>query len=295
MTREPSSDDTPELVRIRTHDGLSLVADRYGAPDGQPVIFMHGGGQTRHSWGGTAAAMARRGCSAFTCDHRGHGDSDWSPDQAYAFDDNASDLRAWAASMPRPPVVIGASLGGIAGMLALGHAPQVKARALVLVDIAPLMQQSGTDRIIAFMRRNMVSGFATLEEAAEEVRAYTPERKRAVDLNSIRKNLRHRDGRWYWHWDPACLKDEDIEDMTSLHDRLCAGVQAADCPILLVRGRHSDVASPASAEHLLSLRPDAVCVDVSGAGHMVAGDRNDIFTDAVLDFLQNHVPLTQVA
>ncbi len=295
MTHQTSASNEAELVRIRTDDGLTLVADRYGPADGQPVIFMHGGGQTRHSWGGTAATMARRGCSAFTCDHRGHGDSDWSAEAAYAFEDNARDLRAWAASMPRPPVVIGASLGGIAGMLALGHAPKVAARALVLVDIAPLMERTGTERIIAFMRRNMVSGFATLEEAAEEVRSYTPERERAIDLNSIRKNLRQRDGRWYWHWDPNCLKDSDSEDMEQLHQRLCDGVRAIDCPILLVRGRHSDVASPESAEHLLSLRPDAVCVDVSGAGHMVAGDRNDVFTDAVLDFLQDHVPLTKVA
>lgn len=284
-----------ELVRIRSRDGLSLVADRYGPTDGQPVIFMHGGGQTRHSWGGTAMEMARRGCSAFTCDHRGHGDSDWSPDAAYAFDDNANDLRDWADHVGRPPVVIGASLGGIAGMLALGHAPMVQARALVLVDIAPLMEQTGTDRIISFMRENMESGFDRLEDAAAAVQAYTPERRRAVDLNSIRKNLRERDGRWFWHWDPKCLKDGGDEDMVLLHQRLCDGVRRIDCPILLVRGRHSDVASEESAEHLLSLRPDAACVDVSGAGHMVAGDRNDIFTDAVLDFLDRNVPLNQVA
>lgn len=284
-----------ELAQIRSRDGLNLVADRYGPADGQPVIFMHGGGQTRHSWGGTAMEMARRGCSAFTCDHRGHGDSDWSPEGAYAFEDNANDLRDWAAHMQRPPVVIGASLGGIAAMLALGHAPTVQARALVLVDIAPLMERTGTDRIISFMRENMESGFARLEDAAAAVQAYTPERKRAVDLSSIRKNLRQRGDRWYWHWDPKCLKDGNDEDAEQLHQRLCEGVRQTTCPILLVRGRHSDVASEESAAHLLSLRPDAACVDVSGAGHMVAGDRNDIFTDAVLEFLDRNVPLNQVA
>ena len=37
----------------------------------------------------------------------------------------------------------------------------------------------------------------------------------------------------------------------------------------------------------MALAPHAKFADVSEAGHMVAGDKNDIFTDAVLRFLQD--------
>lgn len=284
-----------ERVATTSSDGLELVADRYGPADGDPVLFFHGGGQTRHSWGGTAAIMGAGGWNAFTCDHRGHGDSGWSPDANYGFEWNAEDVRVWAARCARPPVLIGASLGGIAAMVALGHEPRVQARALVLVDIAPKIEPAGSGRILAFMKDRMDTGFESLEEAAEAVQNYTPERKRRVDLDSIRKNLRERDGRWYWHWDPAMFRDHSPEYAVQMEATLNEGLRRADCPVLLVRGRHSDVVSPESVSHFKALRPDAVYVDVSGAGHMVAGDRNDVFTEAVLDFLAKAAPLSGVA
>ncbi|MEC9346577.1 MAG: alpha/beta hydrolase [Pseudomonadota bacterium] len=284
-----------ERVSIISSDGIELVADRYGPPDGDPVLFYHGGGQTRHSWGGTAAIMGAQGWCAYTCDHRGHGDSGWSPDGNYGFEWNGEDVRSWARSLRKPPVVIGASLGGIASMVALGHAPRVNARALVLVDIAPKIEPEGSGRILAFMKERMETGFESLEEAAEAVQNYTPERKRAVDLNSIRKNLRERDGRWFWHWDPAMFRDHSPEYAVQMEATLNEGLRRADCPVMLVRGRYSDVVSPESVARLKEIRPDAVYVDVSGAGHMVAGDRNDIFTEAVLDFLARAAPLSGVA
>ncbi|NDI01045.1 MAG: alpha/beta hydrolase, partial [Actinobacteria bacterium] len=43
-------------------------------------MLMHGGGQTRHAWGGAGAAFAHAGYRAVSVDLRGHSDSDWSPD-----------------------------------------------------------------------------------------------------------------------------------------------------------------------------------------------------------------------
>ena len=54
---------------------------------------------------------------------------------------------------------------------------------------------------------------------------------------------------------------------------------------MLVRGRLSDLVSEETAREFLELQPDARLVDVSDAGHMVAGDRNDVFTEAVAGFL----------
>ena len=56
-------------------------------------------------------------------------------------------------------------------------------------------------------------------------------------------------------------------------------------PALLVRGGSSELVKEAHAKEFLELVPHADYVDVSGARHMVAGDRNDHFSAAVLSFI----------
>lgn len=268
---------------------LTLVGDAYGDPSHAPVVLLHGGGQTRHAWGGTAAALAGRGFQALALDLRGHGDSDWAPDGDYSMEAMVGDLRAVVATLPSPPAVVGASLGGLTALCAQGEAPAPLARAIVLVDITPRVQPDGVERILAFMTGNP-DGFASIEEAADAVAAYIPHRPRPKDLNGLRKNLRLRpDGRWRWHWDPGMMTGERRMNATRNPERLDAAARALAVPTLLVRGRMSDLVSEEDARHFLALAPHARYVDVSGAGHMVAGDQNDPFTDAVVGFLRDVV------
>jgi non-heme chloroperoxidase len=67
--------------------------------------------------------------------------------------------------------------------------------------------------------------------------------------------------------------------------RLDDAARGLAIPTLLVRGGQSDILSEAGARTFLELVPHARYADVSGAGHMIAGDRNDAFSRAVLDFL----------
>jgi pimeloyl-ACP methyl ester carboxylesterase len=266
--------------------GVELAADAYGPTDGRPVLLFHGGGQTRHAWGGTAQLLGDRGWRATTVDLRGHGDSDWSPDGSYDLDTFAADVRAVAEAQPRLPAIIGASLGGIGSLVAIAETPDPVATALVLVDVAPRMEPAGIQRINDFMTGNP-DGFATLDEVADAIAAYNPHRPRPKDLSGLRKNVRlGEDGRWHWHWDPKFL-EPPVDEPRSLRneDRLDDAARALTIPTLLVRGRASDVLSEDGAQHLLDLVPHATVADVSGAGHMVAGDRNDAFNDAVLKFL----------
>jgi pimeloyl-ACP methyl ester carboxylesterase len=280
-------------------DGLTLAADAYGPPDGPPVLFFHGGGQTRHAWGGTARVLGDKGWRATTVDLRGHGDSDWAPHReiegdGYTLDDFAADVRAVAAVQASPPVLIGASLGGLAALTAIGEtaAGTTVASGLVLVDVAPRLEQEGIDRIAEFMLGNL-DGFASLDEVADAVAAYNPHRPRPKDLSGLRKNVRqHEDGRWYWHWDPSFLLGGRIDETRSVRNegRLEDAARAVTVPALLVRGRQSDVLSEEGARQTLELMPQARYVDVGGAGHMVAGDRNDAFNDAVVEFLREQLP-----
>lgn len=271
---------------FETADGLTLVGDAYGDPAAAPVLLMHGGGQTRHAWGGTARALAARGWYAVAVDLRGHGESGWSPDGAYGLDVFARDLVSIARAFPQPPVLVGASLSGLAGLLAQGEAEAQVFAALVLVDVTPRLDPGGTRHILDFMRARLHDGFATLEEAADAIAAYNPHRPRPTDLRGLEKNLRRgADGRYRWHWDPAFMTGKQPPDVHARFDRLFACARALRLPTLLVRGRMSDLVTPEAAEEFLQLVPHARFADVSGAGHMVAGDRNDAFTDAVIDFL----------
>jgi len=274
--------------------GNRLVGEEFRAEDvhGPTVLLAHGGGQTRYSWQGTAEALARAGCRAITFDQRGHGDSDWVAGGAYTFDDYADDMAAIARALidegSPPPVVVGASLGGIAGLLAAGEGNQDLFSALVLVDITPRVKAEGVARILSFMAADAEKGFASLEEAADAISAYLPHRPRPKDLSGLSKNLRRdADGRYRWHWDPRFLEQrvDAVEHARHLQARQTEAARRLKIPVLLVRGRESELVGEEEAREFLHLAPHAEIADVSGARHLVAGDRNDAFTSAVTGFL----------
>ena len=150
------------------------------------------------------------------------------------------------------------------------------------------MEESGKERIGAFMREHVEDGFGSLDEVADAVAAYNPHRPRPSDLSGLQKNVRLRDGRWFWHWDPRFMTQSPDETRSSFasSDRLKDAARHLTLPTLLVRGRMSDLLSEEGAKELLELAPHAEYADVAGAGHMVAGDRNDLFNDAVVSFLE---------
>jgi pimeloyl-ACP methyl ester carboxylesterase len=276
--------------------GNRLVATEMGG-EGLPVLLLHGGGQTRHAWAKTAHRLARAGFHAIALDQRGHGDSEWVRSGDYTFADFAADAavvaRRIAEERGQPPVVVGASLGGIAALHACAEPQDCAFGGLVLVDIVPRMDPRGVDHIQGFMRAHAAEGFGSIEEAAQAVAAYLPHRARPASLDGLRKNLRHHpDGRWRWHWDPGFLDGPRSvnTDWEALEEHLLDSLRRLTVPTLLVRGASSELVTEEAAQEFLSLTPGAEYVDVADARHMVAGDRNDVFADAVLDFLTRRFP-----
>ena len=282
---------TEPTVRALTHttsSGLRITADLWPGSGGHTVVLLHGGGQTRHAWTGTARALVREGHTAIPVDLRGHGDSGWAPDGDYELDAIAGDIASLCEELGTKPVLVGASLGGITGLMLEGAVAPGSLSALVLVDIVPRMNIVGANRIVDFMAERMDEGFATLDEVADTIAAFNPNRPRPTDLSGLTKNLRERNGRWYWHWDPAFIRaargaseQRQIRNPQLLTDTL----QQVDVPLLLVRGRQSDLVTDDEVEEFRREFPHAAFHDVVGAGHMVAGDRNDAFSAAVVDFI----------
>jgi pimeloyl-ACP methyl ester carboxylesterase len=270
-------------------DGNRLAADGWGAIDAPPVLLLHGGGQTRHAWSDTGRRLAEAGLHAIALDHRGHGDSEWVGDGDYSFHAIAADVAAVLRSLGRPAVLTGASLGGIASMLVAGELAPERVRAVILVDVGLQMNKAGVARIIEFMSAHP-DGFADLREAAEAVAAYLPHRERPTNPGGLAKNLRESaDGRLRWHWDPRMLDHASEAGHLSEFADVERAAAKIDAPVLLVRGGLSDVMDENSVARTLEAIPRATYVNVTGADHMVAGDRNDAFTQAVLDYIA-HLP-----
>ena len=284
----------PRQFTVTRDSGVTLVGEVWEPvnPTGAPIppvdelLMLHGGAQTRHSWSRAARRLAGEGYRVTAMDARGHGDSDWDPEGDYDIHRMAADLEAIvAARYPgRPPVVIGASLGGLTAMLSLGTGKDI-ARALVLVDVTPKLEAAGVARIGEFMRSGL-DGFASLEEAADAIAAYQPQRKRPANPDGLRKNLRLReDGRWHWHWDPRFAggaSADNTEVGNLFFEKFVPKIQQ---PTLLIRGSASDIVSDDSVRHLLELLPHAYTMEVPEAGHMVAGDDNAVFLDQLGWFL----------
>jgi pimeloyl-ACP methyl ester carboxylesterase len=261
--------------------GLRLVADVAGLANAPTLLFLHGSGQTRQSWGRALDEAVKRGYRAISLDLRGHGDSDWSPDGKYSMDRFVADVRQAVDHLGDAPIVVGASLGGLVGLL-IAATPPPPLRALVLVDITPRVEESGAKEVSAFMD-SAPNGFGSVEEAADAVSAYLPHRQRPKDTSGLKRNLRLREGRYYWHWDPALLqmgRDAKFDGPSPL----TSAARAIKIPTLLLRGGRSRIVSEAGVREFLEMVPHAEFVDISGAHHMVAGDANDAFNDAVFAF-----------
>ncbi|MFD4244263.1 alpha/beta fold hydrolase [Streptomyces sp. NPDC058525] len=268
------------------HGGIRLTADVWGEASAPPLVLLHGGGQTRQAWDRTGPRLAALGWRVIAPDLRGHGSSAWAGDGGYALELFAEDVRAIVAELGGRPVLVGASLGGLGSLLAAGEAPGAAIRALVLVDVAHRPDPRAFRRIVAFMRGHP-DGFADVGEAAAAVSAHLPHRPRPADPEGIRNNLRRRGDRWVWHRDPRILDSfEGRMDPPGMAERLLDAARHADVPILLVRGGVSDVVREDVAEQFCDRVPRARRVDVLGAGHMVAGDRNEHFLDAIVPFLE---------
>lgn len=277
---------------VPTHgrSGFVVIDDRqvhyleWGRASAPPVVCLHGGGQTAYMWEELGAALAGR-YHVLAPDLPGHGDSD---------PIDAIDRNVFAATLPgllaefgiERAALVGASLGGWVSLALAVSRPELVA-GIALVDIGHRLEDEGVDRIIDFMRRH--ESFADLEEAAAAVREFQPQRK-DVKVENLRRNLRQRpDGRWEWkHMFGKRLREDGTQPELGGWRALAAGLEdevtTLTCPVLILRGRESDVLSDEGAEELAALITNAQLARISGAGHLAAGDNPTTVVSLVSQF-----------
>ncbi|MEM7708897.1 MAG: alpha/beta hydrolase [Pseudomonadota bacterium] len=266
---------------VTSQDGTRLHVTGFGETVHPPVLLLHGGGQTGWSWRKTAHSLVQQEWQCLVPDLRGHGKSAFA--DGYQLDHFAADVGYVTDQLCKtPPVAVGASLGGVSALMAQAERPML--RALVLVDIVPDWESNGIEQIIAFLK-SYPEGFASVDEAQQAIAKYLPHRSRPADATGLKNNLRQRNGRWHWHWDPKLLAAV-TQHVAQWPERITRACRSISIPTLLISGERSEVVSERGAKRLLELIPHAQHVVIKDAHHMVAGDSNQPFTAAVLDFLR---------
>jgi pimeloyl-ACP methyl ester carboxylesterase len=272
----------PERIALDSADGVPLAIESRGDAAMPALVYTHGFGQTRHAWDASAATLARAGWHCLTMDARGHGDSGWRSDGQYDFSQFVDDLVRLARIPVDKPILVGASMGGLLGLVA--QAEHDAFRALVLVDITPRWEIAGVERILAFMRAHP-QGFASVEEASDAIAHYLPHRAQRKSPERLRSLLvTDAGGRLRWHWDPRLL-DTIATGSEREQARLLEAARRIRVPTLLVSGERSDVVSDDTIAEFLRCVPHAQHVCVARATHMIAGDENAAFTAAVERFV----------
>lgn len=287
LTLEAHTAAQPRQLRHRASDAVELALEAWGPEQDPPVLLAHGFGQNRLSWRATARRLAAGGYRALALDGRGHGESGWNPPyRRYTMERFAQDLAEVVAGLERAPVLVGASMGGLLGLWSQASTPGGLFSALVLVDITPRWESAGVARILGFMRAHP-DGFDSLEHAADEIARYLPHRRERKTPEQLEGLLRRGDdGRLRWHWDPRLLDEVGSQGEAYQHALVEAAGQVA-VPTLLISGGLSDLVSDRTVDEFLQLVPHAEHRRIPDATHMVAGDRNDRFTDLILEFLQS--------
>lgn len=287
MDSSPSTDG--QTVRFLSGDGAELVGRRLEAAANLPAVLLaHGFGQTRQSWLATQDRLAAAGHGSLAWDMRGHGQSARNPAGVdYSVDQFVADQAAATRALAALPILVGASMGGLCGLLAQDSQPLFSA--LVLVDVTPRWEAAGVQRIRDFMEA-FPDGFDSYEHASAAIADYLPQRRERKTPAQLASLLRQAPGeRLHWHWDPRLLP-QVVAGSERLQHGMSQAAARLDVPVLLVSGGRSDVVSAETVAHFLDLVPHAEHVRLADATHMVAGDDNDAFIDTLLTFLRAHFP-----
>jgi pimeloyl-ACP methyl ester carboxylesterase len=272
----------PPAARYAKVNGLRLRYLDWGEPDAPPLVLLHGGGQSGHTWDPCCLVLARR-YRCLALDQRGHGDSDWSAKGAYAIEDHVRDLEAFIEALAlRAPIVAGMSMGGInATAYAARHASRL--RALVSVDVGPDLQFEPVQRLMEGL--GAYRQFKSPEDAAERLSRLGARRAPSLLRDTLSRNLRQeRDGSWTWKYDPRTIVGLSAEEILKPRKPLWEVLNRITCPTLVVRGGKSEIFSVSDAAEFTRRLPSAICVTVPNARHSVQTDNPKGLAEAIIRF-----------
>ena len=269
--------------RIVDIGGLRFRYLDWGNDGLRPILFLHGGALTAHTWDLCCLAL-RDEFHCLALDQRGHGDTDWAPDADYSIAAQREDVRGFVDKLGLDRFILaGMSMGAINALAFAIHYPE-KLSHLVIIDAGPEIRRPGSRRI-----RDFVNGGAnpeSLDAIIERALAFNPRRDPKILRRSLMHNLRQQtDGNWVWKYDRKRFQQMDRDAHTAERRALADGLAKITVPTLVVRGAESDVFHKEDAERLAQRLPDGRYVTIPRAGHTVQGDNPKDLAEALREFL----------
>jgi len=240
------------------------------AESGRAVVCVHGLTRTGRDFDALAGALADRFRVACP-DMPGRGLSEWLPHPLdYGYPVYLADAAALIARLGVEQVDwVGTSMGGLIGMM-LAAQPGTPIRRLVLNDVGPFIPKPAVERIAGYVGTDpRFSDLAAVEAYLREVHApfgaLSDAQWRHLAEHSVR---RLPDGTWALHYDPgigAAFRGVPLQAV-----ELWPVWDAVRCPVLVLRGEHSDLLTREIAAEMAARGPKATVVEVAGAGHAPA-------------------------
>ena len=264
-----------------------IAYDEWPGPPGAPtLVCVHGLSRNARDFDGFAEAMSKT--HRVVCpDMPGRGRSEWLKNSAeYAFPTYLSDCAGLIARLDVEAVEwVGTSMGALIGML-LAAQPGAPIRKLVVNDAGPFVSKEGLNRIGAYLGTGAT--FESIEAMETAVRTnnapygpLTDAQWRKVTLDSARQLP---DGRLGYNYDPRLgdpYKSGPVGDVD-----LWPFWDAVSCPVLVLRGEHSDVLGREVAQAMTQRGPKARLVEFAGLGHapqLLAEDQIGVVRDFLTD------------
>lgn len=250
-----------------TVNGLRLHYLDWGNPEAPHLVFVHGLTGTGHAFDNPARRFRDR-YHIMAVDVRGRGDSAWSPDGKYEYEDYASDLEGMVAQLGlRRFTLIGTSMGGIISMIyASKHAQHLER--LVINDIGPDPEE-GSNRITQNVSATPAS-FGAMDEALAYRRTALPAVAKLSEADQREQALfllkRDPAGRWVWKMDPE-VNRQRAANGAPVRPPLWPALAGLPCPALVLWGMESDVLSETQAKRMLLTLPKGELAPVPGVGH----------------------------
>jgi esterase len=269
--------------RCRQVGALRLSYLDWGTEGLPPMLFLHGGALTAHTWDLCCLSL-RQDHHCLALDQRGHGDSDWEPRADYSIAAQREDVKGFADRLGLDRMIlVGQSMGAINALAFAIHYPE-RLSALVMIDAGPEVRRPGSRRIRDFVHD--VAEAPSLDTIIERALAFNPRRDARILRRSLMHNLRQMpDGSWRWKYDRRRFQNLDREAHAAERRRLGEGLARVTCPTLIVRGADSDVFLEEDAVHLASRLPHGRHVTIAEAGHTVQGDNPKALVAAIRSFL----------
>lgn len=274
----------PPASRHAVVDGFRLHYLDWGG-DGPPVVFLHGGALTAHTWDLVCLALRGR----FRCiavDQRGHGDSEWSPELDYSIEAHVRDVAGLADELEFGRFVLaGQSLGAMNGLALAADQPD-RLAGLAMIDAGPSMRREGAQRVADFVL--LPAELPSVEDFVERARRFNPRRDPVLLRRSVLHNLRPLPGGgWTWKYDRRHLSEQTFDEMVAQLQELQGVLGKVRCPVLVVRGAESDVMDESDALRLARSLPNARIETIPGAGHTVQGDNPRALAEALGPFARD--------